>query len=125
MRKVALSLITRASRGVGFAAAKKIVSSFPHSPVYLTTKNQQVTDSLNTSMRDHFGYRSSSCRYIHLDIEDKHSVASVADIIGTEHSRIDILVNNAGVYEKPNRKELSWVVRLEPSSGQTTSDSRM
>ena len=74
MRKVAL--ITGASHGVGFAAAKKIVSSFPHSPVYLTTKNQQITDSLNTAMRDHFGYRSSSCRYIHLDIEDKHRARS-------------------------------------------------
>ena len=113
LRKVAL--ITGASRGVGFAAAKKIVSSFPHSPVYLTTKNQQVTDSLNTAMKDHFGYGSSSCRYIHLDIEDKHSVASVGDIIGTEHSRLDFLVNSKQrrlVREfRSNRKELGRQAR--------------
>jgi len=103
LRKVAL--VTGASRGVGFAAAKQILQSFPDSSIYLSTKNQVITASLTAAMRKEFGAGSSNCKYIHLDIDDKHSVADAAAVIGAECGILDILVNNAGVYVKPNKEE--------------------
>jgi len=107
-----VALITGASRGVGFAAAKKIFSSFPGSFIYLTTKHQQVTADLNNAMRKDFGEGSERCQYIHLDIDNKDSVEEVKGVIGENHkNKLDILINNAGVYRTPSRAEFGSQAR--------------
>lgn len=103
-----VALITGASRGVGFAAAKKIFQKFPRSFIYLTTKNQKITADLNTSLQREFGESSARCQYIHMDIESKDSVEEVVGVIGADHNkRLDILINNAGMYRAPSKEQFS------------------
>ena len=41
-----VALITGASRGVGYAAARKLCEKFPGATIYLATKNQNITPEL-------------------------------------------------------------------------------
>ena len=96
LRKV--TLINEASRGVEITAAKNICQSYPDSSIYLSTKNEEITNSLNTAMRKEFGDGSSNGKYIHLDIDDKDSVADAVVVLGAKFGSHDILVKKAGVY---------------------------
>jgi len=96
-----VALITGASRGVGYAAAKKLLDKFPGATIYLTSKTQEITHQLNEQMRKDFGEHSARCEYIHLDVNDARDVAKVAEAISYRHKSLDILINNAGTYEKP------------------------
>ena len=96
LRKV--TLINEASRGVEIAAAKNICQSFPDSSIYLSTKNEEITNSLNATMHKEYGDGSSYRKYIHLDIDDKDSVADAVVVLGAKFGSLDILVKNAGVY---------------------------
>ena len=89
------------NRGEGFVTAKKICQSFPYSSIYLPTKQQQITASLNTAMRTKFGDGSSNCKYIYLDIENKDIVTDAASVIGTKCGILDI----CGEYYKPSNDE--------------------
>ena len=96
LRKV--TLINEASRGVEIAAAKNICQSFPDSSIYLSTKNEEITNSLNATMHKEYGDGSSYRKYIHLDIDDKDSVADGVEVLGAKFGSPDILVKNAGAY---------------------------
>jgi len=96
-----VALITGASRGVGYAAAQKLVEKFPGACIYLTTKRQDVTPQLNNDLRKHLGENGERCEYIRMDVNDKEGVRKVAEMIATRHQTLDILVNNAGIYAKP------------------------
>lgn len=97
-----VALITGASRGVGYAAARKLCEKFPGATIYLATKNQDITPELNKRMREDFPESSDHCEYIKLDINDPESLDKVRDMIRSRHDTLDILVNNAGRYEVPD-----------------------
>ena len=52
------------NRGEGFVTAKKICQSFPYSSIYLPTKHQQITASLNTAMRTKFGLQAQAIKNV-------------------------------------------------------------
>jgi len=97
-----VALITGASKGVGYAAAKKLCEKFPGATIYLTTKNMKITADVNQKMRDDFGASSEHCEYLHLDVTDRENVAEVRELIRSRHDTLDILINNAGIYMKPD-----------------------
>lgn len=97
-----VALITGASRGVGYAAARKLCEKFPGGTIYLATKNQKITPELNKKMRDDFPEANERCEYVHLDIRDPSCVEKVRDMIKERHDNLDILINNAGRYEVPD-----------------------
>jgi len=97
-----VALVTGASRGVGYAAARKLCEKFPGATIYLATKNQEITPELNKKMRQDFPDSSEHCEYIKLDVTDKKSIEDMKELIRERHETLDILVNNAGRYEKPD-----------------------
>jgi len=97
-----VALITGASRGVGYAAARKLCEKFPGATIYLATKNQNISPELNQKMREDFPDASEHCEYVHLDINDPENVDKVREMIRSRHETLDILVNNAGRYELPD-----------------------
>ena len=97
-----VALITGASRGVGYAAAKKLCEKFPGATIYLTTKNLEITPALNKKMRDDFAGASDHCEYLHLDVANTENIAQIQEMIRSRHETLDILINNAGVYSKPD-----------------------
>jgi len=97
-----VALVTGASRGVGYAAARKLCEKFPGATIYLATKNQEITPELNQKMRQDFPDSSEHCEYIKLDVSDKKTIEDMKELIRQRHETLDILVNNAGRYEKPD-----------------------
>ena len=76
-----VALITGASRGVGYAAAKKLCEKFPGATIYLTSKNQNITPELNARMREEFPGASEHCEYVNMDVNDDESVYNVMNMI--------------------------------------------
>ena len=76
-----VALITGASRGVGYAAARKLCEKFPGATIYLATKNQDITPELNRKMQEDFPGASEHCEYVNLDVRDEESVEKVRDMI--------------------------------------------
>ena len=70
-----------ASRGVGYAAAKKLCEKFPGATIYLTSKNQNITPELNARMREEFPGASEHCEYVNMDVNDDESVYNVMNMI--------------------------------------------
>eukprot|EP00092_Neocalanus_flemingeri_P038019 GFUD01041388.1.p1 GENE.GFUD01041388.1~~GFUD01041388.1.p1 ORF type:complete len:304 (-),score=65.76 GFUD01041388.1:95-1006(-) len=97
-----VALITGASRGVGYAAAKKLCEKFPGATIYLTTKNSEITPALNKQMKDDFAGSSEHCEYLHLDVTNTDNIAEIKELIKTRHETLDILINNAGVFLVPD-----------------------
>ena len=97
-----VAVITGASRGVGYAAGKKLCEKFPGATIYLTTKNMEVTEELNKTMRDDFSGSSEHCQYLHLDVNSTRNVDELKDMVKSRHETLDILINNAGIYMKPD-----------------------
>jgi len=97
-----VALVTGASRGVGYAAAKKLCEKFPGATIYLTTKNMEITPALNKAMKEDFAVSSDHCEYLHLDVTNTENIAEVEELIKSRHETLDILVNNAGVYMVPD-----------------------
>jgi len=97
-----VALITGASRGVGYAAAKKLCEKFPGATIYLTTKTMTVDPALNKMMQEDFAVSSHHCEYIHLDVNNTDNIAEVQEMIKTRHDTLDILINNAGIYLNPD-----------------------
>ena len=107
-----VALVTGASRGVGYAAARKLCEKFPGGEVvilyvvsnhnllsvgatiYLATKNQTITPELNKKMRDDFPGASEHCEYVHLDVTKGETVEAVKEMIVARHDTLDILINN-------------------------------
>ena len=84
-----VALITGASRGVGYAAARKLCEKFPGATIYLATKNQNITPELNKKMQEDFPGASEHCEYVNLDVRDEESVEKVRDMI---RWRIELLL---------------------------------
>ena len=97
-----VALVTGASRGVGYAAAKKLIEKFPGATIYLTTKNLEITPSINQKMREDFAGSAEHCEYLHLDVTDTDNIAEIQELIKTRHETLDILINNAGIFLKPD-----------------------
>jgi len=97
-----VALITGASRGVGYAAAKKLCEKFPGATIYLTTKNMEITPAINQNMRDDFAGSAEHCEYLHLDVTNTDNIAEIQELIKTRHETLDILINNAGTFLKPD-----------------------
>ena len=76
-----VALITGASRGVGYAAARKLCEKFPGATIYLATKNQNITPELNKKMQEDFPGASEHCEYVSLDVTDEESLEKIRDII--------------------------------------------
>ena len=78
-----VALVTGASRGVGYAAARKLCEMLPGATIYLATKSQLITPELNSRMREDFQARGASehCEYVSLDVTEEESLVKVRDMI--------------------------------------------
>ncbi len=83
-----VTLITGATRGIGFETARQLVAA-GHT-VYLGARDAE---------HGHKAAAGIGARSVQLDVTDDDSVAEALAAIHAEQGRLDVLVNNAGVLE--------------------------
>lgn len=86
-----VALVTGASRGIGFAAAKALAQAGAH--VIATARTQGGLEELDDAIRAEGG----ACTLVPLDLAGPDGIEKLADIVSERWGRLDILVCNAGV----------------------------
>ena len=81
-------LITGASRGIGFAAAKQLAAR--GATVILASRDLPRAEAAVREI-------GAPAEALQLDITDESSVRAAAEAIGRRHGRLDVLANNSAV----------------------------
>lgn len=79
-------LITGATRGIGFAAAKKLTSRGAR--VILTSRDSTRAEKAATEI---------GCESLTLDLTDQHSVDATAQTLTERWGSLDVLINNSAI----------------------------
>ena len=79
-------LITGATRGIGFAAAKLLVA-----------RSNRVIVASRELVRAEEAARKLGCEAVQLDITDQKSVEAAVSLIQGRYGRLDVLVNNSAI----------------------------
>ena len=88
-----LVIITGATSGIGYAAAKKYAS---HGAEILSiNRNEQKSIDFCEAIKHEYG---TKCRYWIADLSRLSEVHSVAEKLAALETNIDVLIHNAGVY---------------------------
>jgi NAD(P)-dependent dehydrogenase (short-subunit alcohol dehydrogenase family) len=93
-------IITGASHGIGFEAARVLVSR--GADVVLAVRNLEKGEKAASKITAVNGHKPVSV--MHLDLADLESVRKFADEYSAMYDRLDVLINNAGVMIPPYGK---------------------
>src|SRR4051794_7752968 len=86
-----IALITGASRGIGYAAARALARAGAH--VVAVARTQAGLEELDDEIRKHGG----SATLVPLDLSDYEGIARLGAALHERHGKLDILVGNAGL----------------------------
>lgn len=86
-------LITGASRGIGFEAARLLVAQ-GHT-VILSARDRERGESAVEALRAE--KHSGVVHFLHLDVTDQASIASAVEEVSEKFGKLDVLVNNAAI----------------------------
>jgi len=92
-------LVTGATRGIGFAAARELVSRGCR--VVITSRDPARAESAAGEL---------GCDWLALDLTDRESVAGAAQEFAARYGRLDVLVNNSAIL----LDHYSGLMELEP-----------
>lgn len=91
-------LLTGATDGIGFEAAKKLVAAGHH--LLLHGRNHVKLESVKAELSLLAGnVTASKIETYQADLSNLHEVESMAQSILNDHEQIDVLMNNAGVFK--------------------------
>lgn len=90
-------VITGANTGIGYAAAKELVSR--NARVILACRDMEAAVAAQKSIRNYTKNGEVVVKY--LDLASLSSVRNLAREIVTEEDKLDVLINNAGVFQCP------------------------
>jgi NAD(P)-dependent dehydrogenase (short-subunit alcohol dehydrogenase family) len=86
-----IALVTGASRGIGYAAARALAKAGAH--VVAVARTQGGLEELDDEIRKHGG----SATLVPLNLTDFDGIARLGAALHERHGRLDILVGNAGI----------------------------
>src|ERR1700674_603800 len=86
-----IALVTGASRGIGYAAARALARAGAH--VVAVARTQGGLEELDDEIRNDGG----TATLVPLDLTDFEGIARLGAALHERHGRIDILVGNPGV----------------------------
>nr|VFJ73232.1 MAG: NAD(P)-dependent dehydrogenase, short-chain alcohol dehydrogenase family [Candidatus Kentron sp. FM]VFK17817.1 MAG: NAD(P)-dependent dehydrogenase, short-chain alcohol dehydrogenase family [Candidatus Kentron sp. FM] len=86
-----IALVTGASRGMGFAIAKRLAMEGVH--VVATARNKDGLDMLGEIIQRN----GEDCTLVPLDLSDSEGINELCQLIDNKFGKLDILVGNAGI----------------------------
>ncbi|GAB1715871.1 MAG: short-chain dehydrogenase/reductase SDR [Nitrobacter sp.] len=86
-----IALVTGASRGIGYAAARALAKAGAH--VIAVARTQGGLEELD----DDIGKDGGSATLVPLDLTDFEGIARLGAALNERHGKLDILVGNAGI----------------------------
>src|ERR1700690_2309054 len=86
-----IALVTGASRGIGYAAARALARAGTH--IVAVARTQGGLEELDDDIRKDGG----SATLVPLNLTDSDGIARLGAALNDRHGRLDILVGNAGV----------------------------
>lgn len=87
-----IALVTGASRGIGYAAAKALAKAGAH--VIAVARTQGGLEDLDDAIRADGGHAAT---LVPLDLTDYDAIARLGASIYERHGKLDVLVGNAGI----------------------------
>lgn len=93
-------IITGASHGIGFEAARVLASK--GADIVMAVRNTEKGEKAASKIAIVNGHKQVSV--MHLDLADLESVRKFADDFLTRYDRLDVLINNAGVMIPPYKR---------------------
>jgi NAD(P)-dependent dehydrogenase (short-subunit alcohol dehydrogenase family) len=99
-------VITGGAQGLGRAYAQRVVED--GGDVVVADLNDEKGTQVAAELSDGGG----SARYVHLDVADPSSVASLAEAVATEFGAVHGLVNNAAIFSTLSMQPF-WEISLE------------
>lgn len=98
MQKTPVALVTGANKGIGLQIAKDLATN--GFTVLVGSRSLELGEAATKGI-------DANARAIQLDVTDRASIISAADLIGSEFGHLDVLVNNAGISHAMEFK-LGW-----------------
>lgn len=86
-----VTLVAGGTRGIGFNVSQQLVKQGAF--CYITGRNKDDGQHAQELLGE-------NSRYVPMDVTDEDAVASLFDLIETNHGRLDLAVNNAGITTK-------------------------
>src|SRR4051794_18243415 len=86
-----IALVTRASRGIGYAAARALARAGAH--VVAVARTQAGLEELDDDIRGDGG----SATLVPLNLADFDGIARLGAALNERHGKLDILIGNAGI----------------------------
>ena len=86
-----IALVTGASRGIGYAAARALARAGTH--IVAVARTQGGLEELDDDIRKDGG----SATLVPLNLTDSDGIARLGAALNDRHGKLDILVGNAGV----------------------------
>jgi len=94
-----VAIVTGASRGIGYATAKELVSRVKSGHIYCTTRG--MTEQLNTIIKEEVGDKAGMVEFHTMEASDIVSIVRLRNKVFEKHGQIDILINNAAMFFYP------------------------
>jgi len=106
------AVVTGASRGIGYAIAKKLVEKIESPTMFCTTRHS--AEQLTGLIREEVDLRKAKkVSYKQMEVTNIQSVVTLRNKIYAQQGQVDILVNNAGMYFYPTQEPTEHFVQVQ------------
>lgn len=111
MQEHKVCVVTGASRGIGYATAKELLSKLKSADIYCTTRG--ATDQLNQVIKAEVGDKADMIGYHSMEVTNMDSIVEFRNMVHAKHGAVDILINNAGQYFAPSEEPEEHMRQVE------------
>ncbi|KAL8735461.1 MAG: hypothetical protein Q9181_002804 [Wetmoreana brouardii] len=93
-------IVTGGNSGIGFELVKILYSK--GGTVYMASRSEPKASAAIKNIEESASSSLGKLHFLHLDLDDLHSVRASAAAFAAQESRLDVLWNNAGISAVPN-----------------------
>lgn len=105
------ALVTGATRGIGYGAAKALIMRDRLLEAFLTTKTD--LRGRGPLLKMEIGPEEKRANFVNMDVTNQDSIFKTRDLILKKYKGLDILINNAAVFHEPDTSPAGFSKQVE------------